>query len=628
MIVNIRFSYFSTSYMHPLTFCCLFWAFLCLPYEALLNLDIMLNCLLRKISLCTVSLRQVLVFRFRGVAKMNVIPSQHEIVRACCAIEVSLNRLSFAKLRLATPGSDRIILDVWDSVPLRLPSGKDFKPHLCVTVPFRWFRLANRKHLCCMIVNIRFSYFSTSYMHPLTFCCLFWAFLCLPYEALLNLDIMLNCLLRKISLCTVSLRQVLVFRFRSVAKMNVIPSQHEIVRACCAIEVSLNRLSFAKLRLATPGSDRIILDVWDSVPLRLPSGKDFKPHLCVTVVIPALDRMVSNLLADQAEHGMRASLALIIGSMPLTRSATLNYAGMIGYLIGSVQHRINHIADLPVYMADKQARKKVLSTWTPCPIRSNHQTAQSSLSELLTNFPRLDVDPARRSYYASLLAGQLDSTSIQREHPIGHYDQLLFVRVACRGDALGEARAAVLHMERYGLDPTALQSTQLIFRPVMSDRTSSAGSISMAHHATVLGYLSAILTASPDSPASSPNHDNSHINRVTNVPTVVSYPDQQTVAGWVGQPPKLWPQYLKKLLQNRPDIHLHLVPRSGLGTRAAPHTMDLFDVYLEFESDTVIFAFESKESKQRDRWSTQFLLSRCFLTCLYHIFSRDFDRLT
>ncbi|KAF5400120.1 hypothetical protein PHET_06812 [Paragonimus heterotremus] len=240
---------------------------------------------------------------------------------------------------------------------------------------------------------------------------------------------MMNSLLRKSSLYNVSIRQVLVFCFRGVAKMNVIPSQHEMLRACCAIEVSLNRLSFAKVRLAPPGSDRIILDVWDSVPLRLPSGKDFKPHLCVTVMIPALDRMVSTLLADQAEQGMRASLALIIGSMPLTRSATLNYAGMIGYLIGSVQRRINHTADLLVHMADRQARKKVLSTWTPCPIRSDHQTALSSLNELLTNLSRLDVDPARRSYYASLLAGQLDFTSTQQQHPIGHYDQLLFVRV-------------------------------------------------------------------------------------------------------------------------------------------------------------------------------------------------------
>ncbi|KAF7257315.1 hypothetical protein EG68_05843 [Paragonimus skrjabini miyazakii] len=439
---------------------------------------------------------------------------------------------------------------------------------------------------------------------------------------------MINSLLRKISLCTVSIRQVLVFCFRGVAKMNVIPSQHEIVHACCAIEVSLNRLSFAKVRLATPGSDRIILDVWDSVPLRLPGGKDFKPHLCVTVVIPALDRMVSTLLADQAEQGIRASLALIIGSMPLTRSATLNYAGMIGCLIGSVQRRINHTTDLLVHMADRQARKKVLSTWTPCPIQSDHQTALNSLNELLTNLSRLDVDPARRSYYASLLAGQLDSTSMQQKHSIGHYDQLLFVRVACPGEALDKARAAVLHMKRYGLDLTALQSTQLIFRPIMSDRTSSAGSIGMAHHATVLGYLSTILTTSSDTPASSPNHNNSHLNRVTNVPTVLSYPDQQTLADWVGQPPKQWPHYLKKLLQNRPDIHLHLVPRSGLGTRAAPHTMDPFDVYLEFESDTVVFAFESSESKQRDRLNTQFLLSRCFLTCLYHIFSRDYDRLT
>ncbi|KAF8565581.1 hypothetical protein P879_06826 [Paragonimus westermani] len=240
---------------------------------------------------------------------------------------------------------------------------------------------------------------------------------------------MINSLLRKSSLCTVNIRQALVFCFRGVAKVNVIPSQHEIVRACCAIEVSLNRLSFAKIRLATPGSDRVILEVWDSVPLRLPSGKDFKPHLCVAVMTPALNRVVSTLLADQAEHGIRASFAFIIGSMPLIRSAKLNYAGVIGYLVGSLQRRINHIADPPVYMADRQARKKVLSTWTPCPIRSNHQTALSSLNELLTNFSRLDVDPARRSYYASLLASQLDSTSTQQEHAIGHYDQLLFVRV-------------------------------------------------------------------------------------------------------------------------------------------------------------------------------------------------------
>ncbi|TGZ69712.1 hypothetical protein CRM22_003582 [Opisthorchis felineus] len=91
-----------------------------------------------------------------------------------------------------------------------------------------------------------------------------------------------------------SARQPPRSHFTSVVKPEVTQYHQEHLKACCAIEVSLNRLTFAKLRLDSTGSNRVLLEVWDSVPLKLPGGKEFRPQLCESVARAALVHLDQN----------------------------------------------------------------------------------------------------------------------------------------------------------------------------------------------------------------------------------------------------------------------------------------------------------------------------------------------
>ncbi|OON18990.1 hypothetical protein X801_05150, partial [Opisthorchis viverrini] len=204
------------------------------------------------------------------------------------------------------------------------------------------------------------------------------------------------------------------------------------LKACCAIEVSLNRLTFAKLRLDSTGPNRVLLEVWDSVPLKLPGGKEFRPQLCESVA------------ANRELHP-------------------------------------THTTSLPVYTVDKRQRNKILSKWFTSGSES------PSLDILLARLHGLAPHPSVLSHLSSLLKipdvdrttqGSLfyDHEKTSMRAALVHLDQNGVTPAYC------ETAGLLFRPVSFGQTPKA--------------RTTLADTIGYSQHALVLGFLCASLLPS------------------------------------------------------------------------------------------------------------------------------------
>ncbi|KAG5443968.1 hypothetical protein CSKR_103792 [Clonorchis sinensis] len=424
--------------------------------------------------------------------------------------------------------------------------------------------------------------------------------------------------------------------FTSVVKPEVTQYHQEHLKACCAIEVSLNRLTFAKLRLDSTGPNRVLLEVWDSLPLKLPGGKEFRPQLCESVLPPVLPRVISTLFPnnslDSDDHSLHSDIALIVCSLPLKKFA-LNRAGMLGYLLGRIQAanrelHPTHTTSLPIYTVDKRQRNKILSKWFPSVGES------PSLDILLTQLPGLAPHPSVPPHLSSLLKspdvdrttqGSLfdhhEKTAMRRCHEASEVGEkrhglpdlligfVLHQSIATYASA--QARAALVHLDQNGVTPAYCETAALLFRPISfgqtpKARTTVADTIGYSHHALVLGFLCASLL-----PSSNPNT------------FAFPYIDEYSLSSWVGYRAEDWPRVVQEALQNYPDAYVRLTPPAKRPTPIGNHAEDILNVNLHFKSDTIMTTFDSPSTQHWDRVAVQFLLSRCLFSCLHYLFGRD-----
>ncbi|CAL8085062.1 unnamed protein product [Calicophoron daubneyi] len=216
-------------------------------------------------------------------------------------------------------------------------------------------------------------------------------------------------------------------------------SQRQNITACCAIEISTDRLSFAKMHLNKPECDRLTLDVWDSLPLKLPGGKEFKPHLCMPILASVLPELVSKVFDTQSVSDYPP--ALVIGSMPMVKWGSLVYSGLFGYIIGSLWRKSKELrkdnAPLHVFGVNWLRRQQLLLPWEPCTLKYDEDGAVAALDRLFKLLPKIDIARDSPAYleYARLLTPLPTDPAVSRKAYVSlgswtiHTNQLMLITV-------------------------------------------------------------------------------------------------------------------------------------------------------------------------------------------------------
>nr|CAH8868220.1 unnamed protein product [Trichobilharzia regenti] len=85
--------------------------------------------------------------------------------------------------------------------------------------------------------------------------------------------------------------------------------QRRTIDSCCTVEVTADRLSYAFLRLDLEDRNSVILSSWNSLPLNLPSGKEFRPSVCSSTAFHC-----SNILKEQilSNHNVPLNMDVIL----------------------------------------------------------------------------------------------------------------------------------------------------------------------------------------------------------------------------------------------------------------------------------------------------------------------------
>ncbi|VDQ11930.1 unnamed protein product, partial [Trichobilharzia regenti] len=156
------------------------------------------------------------------------------------------------------------------------------------------------------------------------------------------------------------------------------------IDSCCTVEVTADRLSYAFLRLDLEDRNSVILSSWNSLPLNLPSGKEFRPSVCSSTVeftfFKITFKSVAQLLLNDIcspENLTSSQSALVYVSSKLSSSSLIR-AGFMGYLIGCLCTEASSLSYFPVFTMNYCYRKSILSLW-----KSNFLKKHSS--ESITN---------------------------------------------------------------------------------------------------------------------------------------------------------------------------------------------------------------------------------------------------
>uniref|UniRef100_A0A3Q0KUZ6 Uncharacterized protein n=1 Tax=Schistosoma mansoni TaxID=6183 RepID=A0A3Q0KUZ6_SCHMA len=164
-----------------------------------------------------------------------------------------------------------------------------------------------------------------------------------------------------------------------------------IIESCCTIEVTADRLSYASLCLDPDNKNSVILSSWNSLPLNLPSGKEFRPYMCSSMFKAITQRLVHDICSS--EKLTSGQFALVYVSSKLS-SASLVRAGFMGYLIGylcteSIKQEFLPPSNLPIFTMNHSYRKHILSSWRSKFVSRNPECIIRGIEDLLTTLPKL-----------------------------------------------------------------------------------------------------------------------------------------------------------------------------------------------------------------------------------------------
>ncbi|VDP15299.1 unnamed protein product, partial [Echinostoma caproni] len=164
------------------------------------------------------------------------------------------------------------------------------------------------------------------------------------------------------------------------------------------------------------------------------------------------------------------------------------------------------------------------------------------------------------------------------------------------------------HAKQIGSPSREWDKPKILLRPISYDwsrQLPTDSRIAYAHQSLVLGYLCAMLSASPE--------DGNNVDWTPNTPCLIA---------WSGRTLQQWPTYIQDILRDHPEVQLHLLPRVTSG--AAESTESIF---MHLTSYDLVRGFLADGTRRKERVLRQFVLARCLLTCLYGIFHESHSRL-
>uniref|UniRef100_A0A5K4EZR2 Uncharacterized protein n=2 Tax=Schistosoma mansoni TaxID=6183 RepID=A0A5K4EZR2_SCHMA len=148
-----------------------------------------------------------------------------------------------------------------------------------------------------------------------------------------------------------------------------------IIESCCTIEVTADRLSYASLCLDPDNKNSVILSSWNSLPLNLPSGKEFRPYMCSSMASNCSNIIRNNILCS---NYLGANTDVILRPIsPLSTSSfttihnldirKVHQAVIMGYLLAFLSSNINNTPTSKLCISINCPAIETLIKWTNQP---------------------------------------------------------------------------------------------------------------------------------------------------------------------------------------------------------------------------------------------------------------------
>ncbi|CAH8614747.1 unnamed protein product [Heterobilharzia americana] len=439
--------------------------------------------------------------------------------------------------------------------------------------------------------------------------------------------------------------------------------QRRTVDSCCTIEVTVDRLSYASLCLDPKNNNSIILSSWNSLPLNLPSGKEFRPSVCSSVFKSVIQHLLHDIYSP--EKSVNSQIALVYVSSKLS-SASLMRAGFMGYLMGylcteCVKHEVLPLSCPHVFTVNYSYRKHILSSWKPNFTTHKSDCILHDVESLFMLLPKLSITNNFKTSYCNIFNIDDDKMKQSSLLPMSLLMDMLFLSMGYWVIISHLQPFPNLHInfnhiytkafhccnilkEQILANNNTASTMDILLRPVMAPSANSTNypkDCHSIHQAVVTGYLSAFLSSTI---TSSQEH---------NVSSLVECPTLETLTQWIGHSPSHWASYLNQLFKNYPDITFCLLPKSKPSpmmmvinnTRVSePKVLSNNDanidssnnnsngqfgeeIHMHLQSSQLLSTYKcSYPTKHKYVSTTQFLLARCLFTCMYHLLHDNYSK--
>ncbi|CAH8868635.1 unnamed protein product [Trichobilharzia szidati] len=464
-----------------------------------------------------------------------------------------------------------------------------------------------------------------------------------------------------------SFTSVFLRRSSNAAVVTVRPQlsdkQRRTIDSCCTVEVTADRLSYAFLRLDLEDRNSVILSSWNSLPLNLPSGKEFRPSVCSSTFKSVAQLLLNDICSP--ENSTSSQSALVYVSSKLSSSSLIR-AGFMGYLIGCLCTEVSSLSYFPVFTMNYSYRKSILSSWKSNFLKkhSSESITNDIIEDIFMLLPKLSTrhttttnnnhDNNYKLDYCRIF--NVDDNTMNSNARVLHdndegisYNQLSLVNVLVDGYAFlvhGVMVCSICFLKKKAFhccnilkeqilsDHNVPLNMDVILRPVVPSSCFTTTAVTtgkypkdnlIMHQAVVTGYLLAFLSNLTDDEF----HQNCQASISVKCPTV------ETLVNWTNQSTSHWVQYLNQLFslsfKNDQFVTFNLLPKSSKHLCVVKNSKIMpvqEEINMRLQSEQLLSVFRASNiTKRKDATTMQFLLARCLFTCMYHLFHDNYSRI-